>query len=102
MISLGSVGSEVSCLKLPGQDSNLDKENQKTFQEMHKSVRDNVLGQDKSRFARQFAQAGPNQPLEDPSQARPTDADLTRVLDAWPQLPEPLRRAILALVESGR
>jgi hypothetical protein len=31
-----------------------------------------------------------------------TDPDLTRVMDAWPGLPEPIRRAILALVDNGR
>jgi hypothetical protein len=31
-----------------------------------------------------------------------TDPDLARILDAWPTLPAPIRRAILALVESGR
>jgi hypothetical protein len=27
--------------------------------------------------------------------------DLARVVEAWPQLPEPIRRAVLALVESA-
>jgi hypothetical protein len=30
------------------------------------------------------------------------DPGLVRILDAWPRLPEPIRRAILALVESGQ
>jgi hypothetical protein len=30
------------------------------------------------------------------------DSDLARILDAWPTLPEPIRRAMLGLVESGR
>jgi hypothetical protein len=30
------------------------------------------------------------------------DSDLGRIADAWPTLPEPIRRAILALVESVR
>jgi hypothetical protein len=29
------------------------------------------------------------------------DTDLARVLDAWPTLPEPIRRAVLALVETS-
>jgi hypothetical protein len=29
------------------------------------------------------------------------DPDLARILQAWPTLPEPIRRAILALVESA-
>jgi hypothetical protein len=28
------------------------------------------------------------------------DRDLQRILDAWPTLPEPIRRAILAMVAS--
>jgi hypothetical protein len=30
------------------------------------------------------------------------DPDLARVVDVWPALPEPIRRAILVLIESGR
>jgi hypothetical protein len=30
-----------------------------------------------------------------------TDADLARIVAAWPTLPEPIRRALLALVESA-
>jgi len=29
------------------------------------------------------------------------DPDLARILDAWPNLSEPIRRAMLALVESA-
>jgi hypothetical protein len=29
------------------------------------------------------------------------DPDLARILAAWPTLPEPIRRAVLALVESA-
>jgi hypothetical protein len=29
------------------------------------------------------------------------DRDLARILDAWPSLPEAIRRAILALVETS-
>jgi hypothetical protein len=32
---------------------------------------------------------------------RPVDPDLARVLNAWPDLPEPIRRAVLALVETA-
>jgi hypothetical protein len=31
----------------------------------------------------------------------PSDPDLARLIDAWPTLPGPLRRAVLALVNSG-
>ena len=30
--------------------------------------------------------------------AAPADPDLARVVEAWPDLPEPLRRAVLALI----
>jgi hypothetical protein len=30
-----------------------------------------------------------------------TDADLARIVGAWLTLPEPIRRAVLALVEAG-
>jgi hypothetical protein len=29
-----------------------------------------------------------------------SDPDLTRIIDAWPSLPEPIRRAMLALLSS--
>jgi hypothetical protein len=35
------------------------------------------------------------------SGAPAADPDLTRILDAWPTLPEPIRRAILALIETA-
>jgi len=30
------------------------------------------------------------------------DPSLARIIDAWPMLPEPIRRAMVALVESGK
>jgi hypothetical protein len=39
---------------------------------------------------------------EEASAGPPLDPDLSRVAGAWPALPELIRRAILALVESGR
>jgi hypothetical protein len=38
----------------------------------------------------------------DPAGFAPSDLDLARLIDAWPRLPESVRRAILALVASGR
>jgi hypothetical protein len=32
----------------------------------------------------------------------PIDPLLARIIDAWPALPEPIRRAMLALAESGQ
>jgi hypothetical protein len=37
----------------------------------------------------------------EPQQA-PLDADLQRVLDAWPTLPEHIRAAVLALIVTAR
>jgi hypothetical protein len=67
-----------------------------------KDILGQSLRQSDSRFARGFAQPDPTQPLDSPAPAPTTDPDLVRILDAWPQLPAPIRRAILALVESGR
>jgi hypothetical protein len=33
--------------------------------------------------------------------ATPADSDLSRVITVWPILPEPIRRAVLALVVAG-
>ena len=30
-----------------------------------------------------------------------TDADLTRIVEAWPALPEPIRASIMAMVEAA-
>jgi hypothetical protein len=35
----------------------------------------------------------------DPASVVPIDPRLARILDAWPTLPEPIRRAMLALIE---
>ena len=87
--------------QLPGQDSNLDKESQKTFQDEHKVLPDNASGDGLDRFARGFARKESNPPPSGP--ATPvTDPDLARILDAWPTLPAPIRRAVLALIESGQ
>lgn len=36
------------------------------------------------------------------SENPPADPDLARLVEAWPNLPEPIRRAVLALVGSVR
>jgi hypothetical protein len=36
-----------------------------------------------------------SKPIDPPP---PIDADLAQILDAWPHLPEPIRRAMLALI----
>lgn len=35
------------------------------------------------------------------AQNAPADPDLARVVAAWPRLPEPMRRAILALIDAA-
>jgi hypothetical protein len=59
------------------------------------------LCEDSPRFARGFAQPGPDQ-LPDATPATPTDPDLTQVIDGWPGLPEHIKAAILALVATAR
>lgn len=34
--------------------------------------------------------------------AEPIDAELARIVDAWGSLPEPIRRALLAMVDASR
>jgi len=36
-----------------------------------------------------------------PTKPNETDPDLARIFDAWPALPEPVRRAMLALAETA-
>jgi hypothetical protein len=59
---------------------------------------DKHLRQDRPPLAPALAPA-PENPSPEPSTA-PLDPDLARVAAAWPELPKPIRRAILALVES--
>jgi len=49
------------------------------------------------------SQERPDRALTKPiPETLPTDPDLARVAVAWPALPETIRRAILALVETPR
>ena len=36
------------------------------------------------------------------SEASPADPDLSRLLSAWPELPEHIRAAVMALIDSAR
>jgi hypothetical protein len=72
-------------LELPGQDSNLDKENQKSKGQAPKVLPDNTSEQSAA-------------PLTAPLTA---DPDLTRVVEAWPALSKAIRRAVLALIGSA-
>jgi hypothetical protein len=91
----------LSCVKLPGQDSNLDKESQKTLAPRLKVNQDKDFPPTAGQFAHGFAQTGPNPPLTASAPARPTDPGLARILDAWPTLPAHIKAAVLALVQTG-
>src|SRR5262245_10987533 len=88
--------------KLPGQDSNLDKENQKAFQDQRKSLADNISGQGPVSFVRPFAQTGPDQVPDGLPASAATDPDLARIFEAWPALSAPIKAAVLALVGTAR
>ena len=47
-------------------------------------------GQIQERFAHRFAQEGQEQPLD--------DADLARIVEVWPTLPDAIRQAVLKLI----
>jgi len=38
---------------------------------------------------------------DEKAEGESTDADLSRIMAAWPNLPEPIRKAMLALVAAG-
>jgi len=76
---------------LTGKESKVDKENQNILDSRPKSNSRCSFGQTQTRFARPFAH-----------DYRVTDEVLTRIAEAWPSLSEPIRRAILALIDSAR
>jgi hypothetical protein len=45
-----------------------------------------------------FSHVSPQAPAVETAVEAKLDADLQRVLDAWPTLPEPLRAGILAMI----
>jgi hypothetical protein len=83
-------GSRLIERKLPGQDSNLDKESQNVFAPGHKSIRNQTLGRNEEQLSALLAHLAL------------TDPDLSRLCSAWPALPDHIRAAILALVAAGR
>jgi hypothetical protein len=74
--------------KLPGQDSNLDKENQNSIEQEGKVLPANTYGNRAEGAAPGVAQNA-------------SDPNLALVVEAWPDLPEAIRRAVLALVSSA-
>ena len=81
--------------ELPGQDSNLDKESQNPNTLRHNGINEQCL--------RQTTDAGRSAGRSDEQgEGGITDADLARLVAAWPTLPEPIRRAMIALIEVDR
>ena len=73
--------------ELPGQDSNLDKESQSLSGERRNSLPDKT------------SSTASRRPDRARTKALQADADLARIIAAWPALPEPIRRAMLALAD---
>jgi hypothetical protein len=82
----------VFAFQLPRQDSNLDKESQKVSPSRRNLRDESTFGNDTIPF-----DAG----LRESPKSDASDADLRRVLDAWPTLPSAIRRGILALIKNG-
>ncbi|MHB1425503.1 MAG: hypothetical protein ACYC3I_20235 [Gemmataceae bacterium] len=76
----------VTCgfLKLPGQDSNLDKESQNLSASLHKSLSVNTSVDTQTSVAQKL----------------PTDPDFDRLASAWPSLPVHIKAAVLALLDA--
>jgi len=74
--------------QLPGQDSNLDIESQNALAPERKSLPAKASGNNSG-------------PLTAPLTCVAGDPDLARILDAWPDLPEHIKAAVLALVEAA-
>jgi hypothetical protein len=61
----------------------------------------NTSGESPARVARRVAQKDPKPNLDFPSTLPVPDPDLTRILDAWPALPQHIKAAVLALVQTS-
>jgi hypothetical protein len=77
--------------QLPGQDSNLDKESQNPNAPQRKVGSDDTL-RHTSPAGRSAGRSGGQ------GEGGAPDADLARIVEAWPALPAAIRRAVLALV----
>jgi hypothetical protein len=80
--------------KLPGQDSNLDKENQNLHTPRrkpikHKTVTPGAVLGCSARCSDQRGEGGI------------TDADLAAIIAAWPMLPDHIRAAVRALAQAA-
>ena len=80
--------------KLPRQDLNLNKESQNLNAPNDKSISVHALYE--------VASAGCSAGCSDQrTEGCITDHELARVVAAWPDLPEPIRRAVLAMIEAA-
>jgi hypothetical protein len=72
--------------ELPGQDSNLDKENQNLLNNPPKANAGKACGDSRSAVDRAL------------TKAEEIDHDFARVVEAWPTLPAAIREAVLKLI----
>ena len=72
--------------KLPGQDSNLDKENQNLLSSPSKPIADTLCVDSPCAVDRALTNAQEYAP------------DLVRIVEAWPTLPDAIRQAVLKLI----
>jgi|SRR6516162_1619926 hypothetical protein len=79
--------------KLPRQDSNLNKENQNLFAGSPNPNPGNTCVESGRAVDRALTIPIPELPVIDP--------DLARLIEAWPTLLDPIRRAMLALLSSA-
>jgi hypothetical protein len=78
--------------KLPRQDSNLDKENQKVSGVRRQTESSTTCGNNANLFDARLRESANFESL---------DADLRRLLDAWPTLPTVIRAGILAMINAA-
>ena len=64
------------------------------------SVELSRMSRRKPRFRRHWPRHWPNVPAG-PVSGPPADPDLAKIFDAWDSLAEPLKRAVLALIETA-
>ena len=84
--------------ELPGQDSNLDKENQNSFRADSNAVPGKTKRRGQGSFSPLLSPAGDAAcgSVREGKESHPlvTTPNLARVIDLWPELPEPLRQAL--------
>jgi hypothetical protein len=78
--------------QLPRQDSNLNKENQNLFAGHPNCNPDSTCAESRRAVDRALTILSAESPVIDP--------DLARLVEAWPTLLDPIRRAMLALLSA--